>query len=240
MDAFLAVFLIVAVALLLLCVLVAWGLVKATRSAQTHARRAKAKVAETLPASAFGRRLWWMSCRVTRVDELGEQAVLVSTSSPLAEEVASLAGDLRSEARAVKLRIRGAARLTGRFRQDEVKRIDVLLTQLESGAESLIELAEKSLSVSPRPSGTEGGTERLIRRTESFKRAIDELRDNPFDEAPARQGEREPPALESPRQGEGWVPPRGKSSVDPDDADSGPRPVPRVQRDEKRGQRLDS
>lgn len=166
--------------------------------------------------------------------------MLVSASSPLAEEVASLAGDLRSEAQAVKLRIRGAARLTGRFRQDEVKRIDVLLTQLESGAESLIELAEKSLSVSPRPSGTEGGAELLMRRTESFKRAIDELRDNPFDEVQGRDGEREPPALESPRRAEEWIPPPEKSSVDPDDADSGSRLVPRVQRDEKRGQRLDS
>jgi hypothetical protein len=239
MDGMLAVFLTVAIALLVLCILVAWGLVRATRSAQSHARRAKARVAEALPASTFGKRLWWLNCRVTRVEELADQAVLVSSSSPLAEEVASLAGDLRSECRHARLRIRGAARLTSRFRRDAVGGIDMFVHRLETGAESLVELAEKALSSKPRDIGTADGTERVIRRTESYKRAIDELTGHPLDDVRLRDGVDESMALEPPRTDGGWVPPPRQRSVDSDDADAGARLVAGVQSDEERSQRLD-
>lgn len=201
MDAITAVLVTLALVLLVVILFVTWGLVRVTRAAQAHTRRTKARVAEALPATTFGRRLWWLSCRATRVEELAREAVQVSAGSALAAEVTGLAADLSSGVAAVRVRLRLAGRLTGRLRAEENSRIDFMIGELEAGAEALVDLATRALQTNPRRTTDAVDAGRRVRhRANMYRLALDDLDGDadPIGAAPAQ--------LEAPADNSGWIP----------------------------------
>lgn len=210
-----------------------YGIVRVTRSAHVHARRVRIRLANALPASAFGRRLWWLSSRVDRVEELAYQARTLTAATPLAGEVDALAGQLGTGCAEVQNQLRAAAPLTGRLRDILIAKADTAIRELEMGANELVALAETAHE-QHNASGAKNTGAEVARHATAFQAALRDLDEQARVERLVSEQAAQLTLQET--SGHEWIPPRASDAHDTDPSQG---LVANVEPDEQRGQSLD-
>ncbi len=149
--------------------------IRTARGATRGVRRARSRLAESLPASAFGNHVWWQATRLDRVGERVLFAVRSSSGSAFTNDICELAARLDTGTTDLRANLRSISTLPAQARNHEIARIEPHITELESGAEALAVLSTRSIEVSRRDDNEVPVGELVRRRAEALTNAIDEL-----------------------------------------------------------------